>query len=114
MQAYNNDPSLRFHISVIVEQAVCRLDFELYEAHANSMALAFDDIPALVKGPHFHPWEMNRRFVTSQTKPFRLRNAEPFTESRQFDSSLRWFCGRTRITLPPGHTIQFPGKTRLI
>ncbi len=114
VQVYNNNPTLRFHLSVIMEQAICRLDFDLHDAHANNYALSFDDIPGIVHGPHFHPWEINRRFVKSSTKPFYLSNAEPFTESRQFDSSLRWFCGRTRIALPPGHTIHHPGRSKLL
>ena len=114
IQSYNNNPTLRFHISIVMEQAICRLDYDLYEAHANSEALAFDDIPGIVNGPHFHPWEMNRRFVTSPKKLFRLRNAEPYTASRQFDSSLRWFCSRTRIKLPPVHRIFIPIRDKLL
>lgn len=105
---------LKFRISLCYNAAVCRLDYT-DETHPNVLRLPSDNLPPLVKGPHFHSWEINRRFFKGASTVPRLELAEPFTEPGGFDSLLRWFCSRTNIEQPPGgHYIGLPARDTLL
>jgi hypothetical protein len=106
--------SLKFRLSLCFNCAVCRLDYT-DETHANTLATRADAIPYSVTGPHFHSWELNRRFLRGMSTAFELRNAEPFPLNANFDSILRWFCQRTNIDqLGRNHLIELPRRDRLL
>lgn len=105
---------LKFRLTLCFNCAVCRLDYT-DETHVNAYATLADGIPRSITGPHFHSWELNRRFLRGASTAFELHNAEPFTMTVSFDSILRWFCQRTDITpLAGGHLIEPPPRDRLL
>jgi hypothetical protein len=105
---------MKFRISLCYNAAICRLDYT-DETHPNSRRLFTDNLPSLVTGPHFHSWEINRRFFKGASTVPRLDLAEPFTVAGGFDSLLRWFCSRTNIEQPPsGHYISLPKRETLL
>jgi len=113
--AYPNIEPLAFRILITFEPAICRLDYEHGVIHTNTQANAQEDVPAIVKGPHYHPWLLNKRFFTTASAPIKLHNAvELQTEIRSFDSALRWFCAENNISLPHNHRIELPSRTTLI
>ncbi len=105
---------LKFRISLCYNAAICRFDYT-DETHPNVLKLINDNLPPLVKGPHFHSWEINRRFFRGAATVPRLELAEPFSEPGGFDSLLRWFCSRTNIEQPvSGHYIRLPTRDTLL
>ncbi len=114
VQAYPNSPSLKFRIAILFEPSICRLDFELACIHPNAHAEETEGLKAIVKGPHLHAWDDNKRFFYSATLAPKLHNAyEIPTNIRSFDSALRWFCTEYRIELPGSHRIELPTRTTL-
>jgi hypothetical protein len=104
--------NLMFHIGISFEEkVVCRLDFEPDTVHGNNFGTV--ELPPLIKGPHCHPWELNRGLVTSVLLHDRLPNAIPFTDAQKFDATLRWYCAKRRIELGH-HGIEFPSRERLL
>lgn len=112
--AFPQHPTLRFTIGITFTYTVCRLDFHLEAIHLNGLSATSDGLTPIIKGSHYHPWEKNKECVESPDKAFKLHKAVPFTDARQFDASLRWFCGENKILLPPFHEIVPPPKSRLI
>lgn len=109
-----NADSLTFSILVTFEPTICRLDFD-HVTHSNSHAIGTDDIEPIIHGPHYHPWDLNRRFFTHATKPIELHNAIPLGSSiHQFDAALRWFCDENKIILKHDHRIELPSRTSLL
>jgi hypothetical protein len=109
-----NAPGLQFRLGILMSGCVCRLDYT-DETHANSFAIAEDGLPPIVRGPHYHSWQRNRRFFRGLTTAPQLHNAEPFIIGPSFDSTLRWFCAETNIqSLPSTHRIQLPLRDRLL
>lgn len=112
--AYPNHDSLKFAILISFEPAICRLDFDYSDIHPNTYKKSGDDLESVVKGPHYHSWEMNRRFFTASSKPIELHNAEKLPLNiHKFDAALRWFCDLNKIILPHTHRIELPSKTNL-
>ena len=89
---------LKFRLGILFPAMVCRLDYT-DETHANSAdGVAKGLVPAMVQGPHYHSWSLNRRFFKWVTKPPKLHDAAPYTEAgKTFDAVLRWFCADTNI-----------------
>jgi hypothetical protein len=54
-------PGLQFRLGILMLGCVCRVDFT-DETHLNSHAVVGDNLPRIVRGPHYHSWEQNRRF----------------------------------------------------
>jgi len=105
---------LKFRISLCYNAAICRLDYT-DETHPNNRRQASDNLPPSVRGPHFHSWELNRRFFKGASTVPRLELAEGFTVTGGFDSLLRWFCSRANIEQPPnGHYISLPTRDTLL
>jgi hypothetical protein len=104
---------IEFSIGLIYPPAVSRLDFpHAHALHGNNLAIASDNVPPLVMGPHYHPWHLNRRFATSITDYWKLQIAEPVS-MRKFDAALRWFCDQNNIELPGQHGIELPSAETL-
>lgn len=101
----------QFRIGLMTPFCIARLDFT-QETHSNTVMIAEDHIPILVRGPHYHSWALNRRFFRSVTEAPRLRNASPFTaHHRSFDDILRWFLGEHGIeSLPANHAVCLPQR----
>jgi hypothetical protein len=105
---------LKFRLVLCYNCAVCRLDYT-DETHANTRATRADAIEPSVTGPHFHSWELNRRFLKGASTAFELHNAEPFSMTASFDSILRWFCQKTNIdSLGGNHLIELPRRDTLL
>jgi len=111
---YPRETVLCFRLQILCPAAVCRLDFT-DETHGNPLPL-LEDLPALVQGPHWHSWPINRLFFFQFDHPVRLRNAVPFDGAgRQFDAILRWFCQENNIDQPPpDHLIELPRLDTLL
>jgi hypothetical protein len=106
--------NLKFRLTLCFNCAVCRLDYT-DETHLNTHATPADGILSSVTGPHFHSWELNRRFLKGASTALELHNAEPFSMNVSFDSILRWFCQRTNINqLGGNHLIELPRRDRLL
>lgn len=114
LTAYPNDEDLRFHIALIFQFAIFRLDFHSSAQHGNIDAVRLRlPLPGTVSGPHYHPWDYNKRLIRNVSEAFKLTIAVPLDENiRQFDSALRWFCAETNIELA-NHEIQLPPRTGL-
>ena len=107
---------LKFRLGILFPGMVCRLDYT-GETHANTVdGVLSGVVPATVTGPHYHSWQLNRRFFKGVTKPPKLPDAVPYPGGgRSFDAVLRWFCTDTNIeSLPPGHRIELPPSELLL
>lgn len=111
IDAFPDRQHLQFTIALLVEgRAVCRLDYDPEVIHDNGWA---DGLPGMVKGPHWHSWEVNRdAFRKLSSHPVRLQRAIPFTQARAFDACLRWYCQERNIALG-AHAIDFPASATL-
>lgn len=105
---------LKFRLGILFPGAVCRLD-HTDETHPNANRIEDDNVPMIVKGPHYHSWRVNRQFCRSGSLPVKLHNAENFvTGARSFDAILRWFCADNNVIgLGPDHMIDLPRPERL-
>jgi hypothetical protein len=113
VNAYPQEPG-KFSILIIHHIAVCRLDVvEDGEIHGNFQALAEDDIPALVNGPHFHEWKLNRRLIEGANRLQKLPLAKPFDRLRSYQAALRWFCAETKIEVPYDFDFDLPARESL-
>lgn len=113
--SFPNEAALKFRLSLCFHAALSRLDYT-DEYHPNSLRVDEDAVPAVVNGPHYHSWQVNRRFFRSATAAVELRNALPFvSQARTFEAILRWYCEETRIVgLGPGHRIELPRRETLV
>jgi len=114
LSAFPDADDLKFSISLVCHWAVYRLDYELGRAHANNNRPHGLDIPAMVIGPHYHPWLQNRSTIHDVSTPIKLSVALPLdVHIRQFDQAFRWFCQQTNIELRD-HEIELPPRQRLL
>ncbi len=104
----------KISFSLVHGVAVTRLDVTAHENHSNPFDALGSKRPTLIRGPHFHSWELNRRFVDSARGLPRLPMAEPYLGSVKVMHALRWFCGETKITLPHGDSFDLPSSGRLL
>jgi hypothetical protein len=113
---FPREPELKFRLGILFPGMICRLDYT-DETHVNSISgSSAGTVPYMVSGPHYHSWLLNRRFFRGVTRPPKLQDAAPYTQSaRTFDAVLRWFCADTRIeSLPPNHLISLPARELLL
>jgi hypothetical protein len=78
----------QFRLSLCYNAAIARLD-HTDETHANTLKKDEVSVPSLVTGPHYHSWQLNRRFFRGLSKAPELGLAEPFASRGNFDSNLR-------------------------
>ena len=96
---------------LFADHTVCRLDYEPSGVHTNPMNAA---APSIVRGPHWHAWELNRPHVKIVSgKHFALPVAVEVAGPRNFDDALRFYCQQRRIDLG-AHPIEFPYPGQLI
>jgi hypothetical protein len=115
ISAYPYLGNSKFRIMVCAEKCVWRIDHVFDEPHVNSFSRPSDLDEYSFNEPHYHAWSDNRRFCTHQSLPDRLYNARIMPpDVRSFDSSLRWFCGKTNIVQPPHGLIALPPRRRLL
>ncbi len=110
--AYPHHRPQEWHINFIAGERVMGLDHEPEGGHLNSRRIPSDNVPLLVSGPHAHLWSDNLRFCLGNALPKRLPIARA-VPSRQFDSSLRWFCDAAHITFPSGAALHLPPREQL-
>lgn len=105
--------SLFFRILILFPGAICRLD-HTDETHGNPLGTA--SAPTLVRGPHYHSWPLNRKYLKDFSRPMDLPVAISYPGSGQsFDNVLRWFCDDTNIEpLPTNHRIELPILRQLL
>jgi hypothetical protein len=104
-----------FTITLNLPPCVWRLDFDPpHKTHTNDVP-DFHECPRLVRGPHFHPWRLNREFLKGRRPPEELPRALPLTcGAKSFQSALDWFCSETRITFARNQLPALPPRGRLI
>ena len=82
------------------DQCLFRLDFVVATVcHNNPQWAAAYDMPPMVCGPHFHPWNANRDEVLRQQVwelPFR---APLPTRIHRFDQALPWMAAEVKLIL---------------
>ncbi len=107
----NHDPR-RFHIGIqFADRVVCRLDYDPRATHSNDWAPTMEPF---VRGPHWHSWELNRQeFKALGVQPKKLKLAVAFTQAREFDACLRWYCNARNIVLG-AHSITYPERGLLL
>ena len=112
--AYPNEPVLTFKIAIkFFDHVVCRLDFDPVAVHGNNFRSWGDGLPAIIHGPHWHKWELNRTLVRSTTGPLKLQNAIPYDGSQKFDATLRAYCAARAIELGH-HAVELPPRNTLL
>ncbi len=118
LTGFTNSTELKFRLALCFGAIICRLDYT-DETHANILRLSEENLPSVVHGPHYHSWNINRRFfkgVKPLQKPApKLENAEIFKMRGNFDSILRWFCAEVNIEpLSSAHLISLPSRDFLL
>lgn len=91
------------------EMCIDRLDVQQTD-HANPAGFG---LRRLVNGPHWHSWELNRHQFSNAKNFKTLHLASEFTETRQFDAALRWYCKQRNIVLGL-HGIAMPHPVDLL
>lgn len=111
----NTTDEFQFRLCILMPYCISRLD-HTNETHQNTLSILGDNIPFIVRGPHYHSWVLNRRFFKGMHKPTELRNASRFShDQRSFDSILRWFMGEVGLeSLPANHAIALPPRDWLL
>lgn len=113
--SYPIDGHSKYRIMLCAPKCIWRVDYVTGEPHVNSFNRPIDLVEAYINGPHYHSWPDNRKFATHSSLPDRLENARILPAGLQsFDSTLRWFCGKTNIDQPPTGLIVLPSRTRLL
>lgn len=111
INSYPNVDPIKFNILISFESAICRLDWDEGAIHSNSHATDGENINPIIRGVHYHPWGLNKRFFTHSSRVIELHNAIEYGQNiHQFDSALRWFCDENKITLSHNHRIELPKK----
>lgn len=125
LTAYPSEPSLRFTITLNVQvpgwpkpSCIWRVDYEpSYKYHpprlGELLIEGFGEDPE-IRGPHFHSWDRNRYLCKPHALPATLERAEPLSSDLRFDQILRWFCGKTNITLAKPYMVELPRPDTLI
>lgn len=109
--AFPDHHKLKFMVGLsLTGPLVDRLDFDLDDAHSNGWA---PRLPALVKGPHWHRWQLNRETFQFINKKLKLPHAEVFKDARTFDAVFRHFCAENRIQLG-ALNLDFPPRRGLL
>ena len=118
LTAYPSEPSLRYTVTLNLQvpgwpRASCiwRIDHEpLYKHHPARLADILNGVAADtdLRGPHFHSWERNRYLCKPTAIPLDLERADPLPSGMRFDQTLRWFCGKARITLAKEYMVELP------
>lgn len=94
------------------DHAVCRVDYEPTATHTNTNSPCV--LPYVVKGPHWHSWELNRLSVkVASGRHFPLHFADALIRPRNFGDMLRFYCHQRNIALG-AHPIEFPHPEMLI
>jgi hypothetical protein len=110
--AYPTHAQYRYSIGVQFSDGLipCRLDYDPAAVHPNTLDDPMEKLPSIVRGPHWHSWEVNRRHIGSLTHPLKLPSAEQLGPLiRTFDAVLRVYCSRRLIALAQ-HGIELPPK----
>lgn len=104
-----------FGMTLNVPPCVWRLDFDPpWKIHTNDVP-EFHECQPLIRGPHYHPWHLNRRFHKGKNIPSELPLALPLDEGiKSFKSALDWFCAQVKITFEKGQLPELPPAGRLI
>ena len=99
------------------KKATCiwRVDYEpQFKSHTNTGKGVSLTGERFLKGPNYHAWEMNRHLCKPAHFP-ELEVAQSLPgELREFDQTLRWFCGRVGIILPSDHMPELPRRSGLL
>ena len=76
---FPREPGLKFRLGILFPAMISRLDYT-DETHMNSLdgAKAWG-LPAIITGPHYHPWALNRRFFRGITIPQNFTMLYPMT-----------------------------------
>lgn len=95
---------------LFAEHMIDRLDFDPSATHGNGW---HSSLPAVVAGPHWHSWELNKDTVKAVGRFLPLPYADTFVGAKEFDAVLRWYCHTRNISIG-AHGIDFPAPERLI
>lgn len=95
---------------LFADHMIDRLDFDPLATHSNGWHSALQNV---IKGPHWHSWELNRPTVKTVGRFLELPFADEFKDAREFDATLRWYCTKRRVALG-AHGAEFPAPGRLI
>jgi hypothetical protein len=109
-----NDPR-GWTFTLNLPPCVWRLDYIPWSQFHTNEVPDGHECPKLVRGPHFHPWRLNRQFHKGNVPPDRLPLALPLPSGiKSFKSSLDWFCAEVRITIAKHQLPELPPARRLL
>ena len=99
----NYSPSSRKPFTIVVifrEECIARLDYvDQGTCHSNPLWARRFGLPAVVCGPHFHPWDANREFVLDGglwELPVRVA-LQP--QIRHFEQAFAWLADKINLVL---------------
>ncbi len=119
VDVYTRSPKPDFHILLIYEICIARLDFSELDRHRNH-TLKSVRTPAAVDigwifGPHFHRWCNNRGLAMPGSRPKTLEFAVKLPQNvRTFEASFRHFCAECLIRIAANQLPSLPPRDRLI
>ena len=119
VDSFPRSSTLDFHISLIYETSICRLDFSEHDRHNNHAIRGIRTPPNIplgwVFGPHLHSWDDNKVLVNSNTGPKELEFATPLPDNvKTFDAAFRHFCGVANIVVASNQVPGLPRRDTLL
>lgn len=115
---YPTHSYIDFHINLIYEVTIERLDFSCVEKHRNHTVEKVAMPPSVrrgwISGPHHHRWCDNRMLAGYRSPPKELQFAVEVSESLSFDSAFRLFCGSCNVTIGANQTPNPPSRDTII
>ncbi len=108
-----------FHISLIYETSISRLDFSEIDRHNNHAIKGVKTPPTItlgwIYGPHLHSWDDNKVLVTSDAGPKYLEFATQLPDNvKTFDAAFRHFCGVANIIAASNQVPALPRRDTLL
>ncbi len=110
--------TLEFHINLIYETTISRLDFSLGDRHRNHAVRRVKTPPGIelgwIYGPHHHRWEDNRMLAGPKRGPKELEFAVSVSNGMSFESAFRYFCGECKIIVAANQVPSPPLRDTLL
>lgn len=117
-QAYPTTKSKEFrHLIVFEGLCVARMDFAptVDGTHFNVFTCPPDYPPSSVDSLHYHDWQGNRQFATSNKLPTKLLCAKEIqSRINDIDQGFWWFCEQNQITATSADEPGWPPLDKLL
>jgi hypothetical protein len=115
---FPRSPIMDFHVNLIYETTVSRLDFSEIDRHHNHVVKGIETPPDIqlgwIYGPHHHRWIDNRMLAYTNQGPKELEFAVSIPANLSFDSAFRRFCGDCKIIIAANQMPSLPTRDTLL